>query len=85
MAELRKEVREMKEEWKTRVEGLEKRMDTMEKKMKEIERTIIDRHKEEEEERVVRITNLVTERISRTETGKRQQEEEGERKETKKK
>jgi len=27
IAQLRKEVREMKEEWKTRVEGLEKRMD----------------------------------------------------------
>jgi len=70
----------MKEEWKTRVEGLEKRMDTMEKKMKETERTIIDRHKEEKEERKVRITNLVAERVGRAETRKRQKEEEGERK-----
>jgi len=30
--ELRKEVREMKEEWKTRMEGLKNRMDMMEKK-----------------------------------------------------
>jgi len=61
MAELRKKVREMKEEWKTRGKDLEQRMDTMEKKMKETERTIIDRHKEEEEERKVRITNRVAE------------------------
>jgi len=44
----------------------------MKKKMKEIERITIDRLKEEEEERIARITNLVTERIGRTETGKRQ-------------
>jgi len=49
------------------------------KKMKETERTIIDRHEEEKEERETRITKLVTERISRTKTGKRQQKEEGER------
>jgi len=49
----------MKEEWKTRVEGLEKRMDTMENKMKEIERTTINRPKEEEKEKVARITNLI--------------------------
>jgi len=71
---LRKEVREIKEEWK-------KKMDTMEKKMKEIERATIDRSKEE---RVARITNLVTERIGRTETRKKQHEEEEEREETKK-
>jgi len=53
------------------VEGLEKRMDTMEKKMKEIKRAIIDRPKEEDEERVARITNLVTEWIGRTETNSR--------------
>jgi len=41
-----------------------------EKKMKEIERATIDRPKEEDEERVARITNLVTERIGKTETGK---------------
>jgi len=52
--------------------------------MKKIERTIIDRQKEEEEERVDRITNLVAEWIGRTETEKRRQEEEGEREETKK-
>jgi len=84
IAELRKEVTGIKEEWKTRVEGLEKRKDTMEKKMKEIEETIIDKHKKEEEEREVRITNLMAERIGRTETEKRQQEEEGKREEAKK-
>jgi len=42
----------------------------MEKEMKEVGRTIIDRHKEEEEERVARITNLVTERMGSTETGR---------------
>jgi len=57
------------------VEGLEKRMNMIEGKMKEIEKTIIDRHKEEKEERVARITNLVTEQIGKTETGKRQQKE----------
>jgi len=81
---LRKEVRKMKEEWKTRVKGLEKGMDTMEKERKEVERTIIDRHKEEEEERVARITNLLIELIDSTETVKGQQEEEKEREETKK-
>jgi len=54
------------------MEGLEKRIDTMEKKMKEIERATINMSKEEDEERIARITNLVTERIGRTETGKRQ-------------
>jgi len=44
----------------------------MEKKMKEIERTTINRSREEDEERVAKITNLVTERIGRTETGKKQ-------------
>jgi len=74
IAGLRKEVREIKEEWKKRMEGLEKRIDTMEKKMEEIERATINRPKEEDEERVARITNLVTEtilRIGRTETGKK--------------
>jgi len=52
--------------------------------MKEIERATIDRSKEEDKERVARITNLVTERIGKTETGKKQQEEEEGRKETKK-
>jgi len=84
IAGLRKEVREIKEEWKKRMEGLEKKIDTMEKKMKEIERATIDRSKEEDEERVARITNLVTEQIGRTETGEKQQEEEEEREETKK-
>jgi len=31
ITELRKEVKEIKEEWKTRVKGLEKRMDTKRK------------------------------------------------------
>jgi len=66
------------------MEGLKKRMDTMEKKMKEIKRTIIDRPKEQDEEKVARITNLVTEGIGRTETGNKQQEKEEEREETKK-
>jgi len=55
----------------------------MEKEMKEIERATINRSKEEDEERVAK-TNLVTERIGRTETGKKQQKEEEEREETKK-
>jgi len=49
--------------------------------MKEIESATIDRSKEEDEERIARITSLVTERKGRTETGKRQQE--GETEETK--
>jgi len=52
------------------------------KKMKEIERATIDRPKEENEERVARITNSFTEWIHRIETRKRQHEE-GERNETK--
>jgi len=48
------------------------------------ERATIDRPKEENKERIARITNLVTERICRIESEKRQQEEEGEREETKK-
>jgi len=70
IAELRQEVREMKEEWKTRVEGLENGYDK--RKIKEIGRATIDRSKEEDEERMARITDLVTERIGRTATGKRQ-------------
>jgi len=35
MTDLRKEVREMKEEWKTRAEGLEKSMSVQNEKMKE--------------------------------------------------
>jgi len=77
IAELRKEVMKMKEQWKTRVESLEKRMDAIEKKMKETERTIIDRHEEEKEEREARITKLVTERIGRTETVKRNRKKRG--------
>jgi len=41
--------------------------------------------KEEDERRVAKIMDLITERIGRTETGKRQQEKEIEREETKKK
>jgi len=48
------------------------------------ERATINRSKEEGEERVARITNLITERTGGTETGKKQQEEEEEREETKK-
>jgi len=51
--------------------------------MKEAERIIIDRHEEKEKEREARIAKLVTERIGRTETVKRQQKEEGEREEAK--
>jgi len=40
------------------------------KKMKETERATTDRRKKEDEERVARITNWVTERIGSTETGK---------------
>jgi len=54
------------------------------KKTKEIERATIDRSKNEDKERVTRITDLVTGRIGRTETGKKQQEEEVKKKETKK-
>jgi len=53
-------------------------------KENERNRATINRFKEEDEERVARITNLVTERIGRTETGKKQQEEEEEREQTKK-
>jgi len=60
-------------------------MDTMDEKIKEIEITIIDKSKDEDEEKVARMTNLITERIGRTETGKRQKEIEVEREETKKK
>jgi len=52
VADLRKEIREMKEGWKTRGRGLEKRMDTMQKKIKEIKGATIDKLKEEDEERV---------------------------------
>jgi len=52
--------------------------------MKEIERTIY-KSKEKDEERVARITYLITEWLDRTETGKRYQEEEVEREEIKKK
>jgi len=58
--------------------------DGKENEEKEIERATIDRSKEEDEERIARITNLVTERIVRTETGKKQQEEKEEREQTKK-
>jgi len=54
------------------------------KKIKEIERATIDRSKEEDEEKVAKITDLVTEQIGRTQTGKKQQEEEVEREKTKK-
>jgi len=37
--------------------------------MKETERATTDRRKKEDEERVARITNLITERIDSTETG----------------
>jgi len=56
----------------------------MENKMKKTERTIIDKCKEEEDEREARITNLVAEWIGRTKTGKKQQEEEEGKEETKK-
>jgi len=83
MADLRKEVREMKERWKTRAGALEKKM--YGKKIKKIEGTTIDKLKEEDEERVAKITDLVTERTgNNVEIGKRQQEEEMEREETKK-
>jgi len=55
------------------------------KKIKEIEGATIDNTKEEDEERLTRITDLVIERIeNKAVIGKRQQEEEVEREEIKK-
>jgi len=54
------------------------------KKIKKIEGSKTDKSKEKDEERVTRITDSITEWIGRAEIGKRQQEGEMEREETKK-
>jgi len=59
--DMRKEVREMKEGWKTRVEGLGKRQDTMEKKIEEIEGATTNQTKEEDEGKLARMTDLIAE------------------------
>jgi len=61
MTDLRKEVGEMKEGWKTRTEGLEKRLNTMKKKIKEIKEVITGKIKEKEKGKLARITDLVIE------------------------